>query len=148
MGRGKRKFDAPLQPNGKPNYLPRSKNWVSVQNSPIDVTSSNLSNVKYWSAPATGGTGTVWFPTWEEQALPNPAPGLSLGEAEAIGEYHIGGTFQDVYFNTGAIDIVKDNPVEAVVREVLGLYPDDELLGISYRTKDGEVKVRPWNGDE
>ena len=138
MGRGKRKYEAALQPNGAPTYQSNNKSWTvpNAMVDSIDATSFGSSNRTYLA-------GVSWFATDAKASEPGAGTVLATGDMA----YEVSGTFQGDYFSTGEIDILKDNPVEAVVREVLGLAGDDELLGISYRTKSGEVVVRPWSGE-
>jgi len=58
--------------------------------------------------------------------------------------YSIEGEFQGELFSIEA-DLVMDSPVEAVMREVIGLYPGDELVSVAVRHADGTVTVRPWD---
>ena len=135
MGRGKRKYDAPLQPNGTAMYVPRGGG--SVVPDYIDITSLGSSTNVY--------TTTANRLTWSFDP-PGETGVKAIGGTDM--SYDISGTFQEIHFDVEGLRSLKDNPVEAVVREVLGLYPDDELLGISYRTASGEVKVRSWFEDE
>ena len=58
--------------------------------------------------------------------------------------YSIQGEFQGEVFFVDA-DLVMDSPVEAVMREVLGLGEGDELVSVAVRHADGTVTVRPWD---
>ena len=59
--------------------------------------------------------------------------------------YAISGEFQGEMFYIDAIDLINDSPVEAVVREVIGLADGDELVSVAVRHADGTVTVRPWD---
>jgi hypothetical protein len=59
--------------------------------------------------------------------------------------YAISGEFQGEMFYIDAIDLINDSPVEAVMREVIGLADGDELVSVAVRHADGTVTVRPWD---
>jgi hypothetical protein len=93
----------------------------------LDVTTFGDTSRTYTTTTANG-------PTW----WTDPKP-------KADGHrYSIEGEFQGELFSIEA-DLVMDSPVEAVMREVIGLYPGDELVSVAIRHADGTVTVRPWD---
>lgn len=59
--------------------------------------------------------------------------------------FGLAGNFQGVWHDVGDIDVLGgDSPIDVVARAVLGLAKDEELVGMSIKTKDGRIEVRPW----
>jgi hypothetical protein len=143
VGRGKRKYDAPLQPNGKPTYRSANASWDMANKDYIDVTTFGSTNKTYLVSSANTG----YSPTIVNWGDPMVSTATYAPDGDRL-PFSLEGSFQGRYFQVVNIDMLTDSPIEEVMRAVLGLFGDDELLGISYRTSEGEVKVRPWNVDE
>jgi hypothetical protein len=109
--------------------------------------------------PVTWGRIPHWD-HWGARTIPPSVAGQTLGiqvlegstlEGAAVEDpYRIGisGEFQGFWFAVDDIDIIGgESPVGRVVRAVLGLHEDEELLSVSVRRADGTVDVRRWDGE-
>lgn len=124
------------------------KTWAAGSRDFIDVSTFGSPDRTYLvTRPITGtfATGANFTVTYDEVDLEDKKKGVqALPSSTGFAPYMIEGSFQGRHFRIGALDLIEDDPIEAVMEDVLGLGEDEVLVGISYLDKDGNVQVRPW----